>query len=246
MDLPGRSGGHLRDVIGDGEQDRPGLIVNGRVDQPISTDGETSKGRRTQARWLMPPAPAAQLDLRRRRTWSLNSISGVLPPFAAMAWDGSARGLYAVTDFLGFRHLYSRSTDSWSALFTSARALAALAPVGLDLISIAVQSLLGWQVGLRTPFAHVSKVAAGARLHLAGGRLTSEEPDAIKTVIRPRADLDQVVRAAARLLCTYLTNYLDDHPDAVLFTGGQDSNPLGGNPAATSPGSFGHDTFRAG
>jgi asparagine synthase (glutamine-hydrolysing) len=156
-----------------------------------------------------------------------NSTSGVLPPFAAMAWDGSAGSLHAITDALGFRHLYSRSADSWAALSTSARALAALAPAGLDLTAIAVQSLLGWQVGLRTPFAEVSKVAPGARLHLSGGQVTSEKPDAIQPAPGPRGGIDQVVREAARLLCTYLASYLDDHPDAVLqLTGGQDSRIL--------------------
>jgi hypothetical protein len=35
QELPGRAGGHLRAVVGDGEQDRPGLVVGAEVDAPV-------------------------------------------------------------------------------------------------------------------------------------------------------------------------------------------------------------------
>ena len=38
-ELPGRAGGHLRAVVGDGEQDRAGLIVDGEVDPAVVVAG---------------------------------------------------------------------------------------------------------------------------------------------------------------------------------------------------------------
>src|SRR5664280_1262086 len=38
-ELPGRAGGHLRPVVGDGEQDRAGLILHGEVDPAVVVAG---------------------------------------------------------------------------------------------------------------------------------------------------------------------------------------------------------------
>jgi len=152
---------------------------------------------------------------------SSRPLAGVLPPFAAVAWDDSA--LLGTVDRLGFRHLYLRRGPGWAALSTSARALSALPPGGgPDRVAIGTQSLLGWQVGSRTPFADVATVPPGALLRLSGGRLSAIEPDPA-----PAPDRALSVGAAADLLRTYLSRFLDDHPDAVLqLTGGQDSRIL--------------------
>jgi asparagine synthase (glutamine-hydrolysing) len=158
---------------------------------------------------------------------STRPLAGLLPPFAALVWDRT--GLVAGVDRLGFRHLYLRHGPGWAALSSSARALAALAPPsGLDPVAIGTQSLLGWQVGARTPFDGVRTVPPGALLRLAAGRSSVVEPEPAP------APADVSVAAAADLLRTYLGGYLDDHPDAVLqLTGGQDSRILlGAIPAA--------------
>jgi asparagine synthase (glutamine-hydrolysing) len=151
-------------------------------------------------------------------------VCGVLPPFAAALLEAEDT-LVAVTDPIGMRHLYHRAGDGWAAVSTSARALACLAPTELDRTALAVQSLLGWQLGTRTLFEGVTKVPAGcvvrlargiAAVELAGG---GEEPR--------RRSLDEAVREATALLRHYLEAYLDEHPDAVLqLTGGQDSRIL--------------------
>lgn len=157
---------------------------------------------------------------------STRLLGGLLPPFAAIAWDGA--GLVAAVDGLGLRHVYQRRGPGWAALSTSARALAALAPGGLDPVAIGTQSLLGWQVGARTPFAGVTTVPSGALLRMSGGRLSAVEPEPTS------APAEASVDAAADLLRGYLAGFLDDHPDAVLqLTGGQDSRILlGAIPAA--------------
>src|SRR4051812_24556510 len=33
-------------------------------------------------------------------------LADILPPFAAVGWDAEARSVSAITDWLGFRHLY--------------------------------------------------------------------------------------------------------------------------------------------
>ncbi|HST65269.1 MAG TPA: hypothetical protein VLM05_08780 [Mycobacteriales bacterium] len=163
---------------------------------------------------------------------------GLLPPFAAARWSGDT--VTAGVDRLGFRHLYSRRGDGWAALSTSARALAALEPAGIDRTAVAAQGLLGWQLGDRTPFAGVSVVPAGAAVTLAAGGLATAETVASDLAAPDRErpiGLDEAVDAAADLLRGHLEAFLDDHPDAVLqLTGGQDSRVLlGAVPAKRRP-----------
>jgi len=162
------------------------------------------------------------------RDGDLAALQNVLPPFAAMTWGGQTRGLVAGVDPLGFRHLYYRRTEQWAAVSTSARVLASLQLSGIDPTAFGVQSLLGWQLGLRTPFFDVSKVPAGAIVTLHKGRVTirdTENSTTISSEVQP--NLNEAVRSAASLLRTYMSAYLEDHPHAVLqLTGGQDSRIL--------------------
>jgi asparagine synthase (glutamine-hydrolysing) len=152
------------------------------------------------------------------------TLTGLLPPFAAVR--GSESGVTMVADSMGFRQLYhstpgvtGRPVLSTSALFAGwARA------AELDQTALAVQSLLGWQLGQRTLFTGVDKLAPGAvaQLDLQGVRVTTPDPE-------PEAALsiEDAVPLAAALLRTSLNALLDDHPEAVLqLTGGQDSRLL--------------------
>jgi asparagine synthase (glutamine-hydrolysing) len=173
-------------------------------------------GPRRHEQDLTPAAIAAALT-------DLGARAELLPPFAAAVWSGDQ--VTAVVDRLGFRHLYSRQGDGWAALSTSARALAALEPAGLDRTAMAAQGLLGWQLGDRTPFEGVSVVPAGSSVALGSGQLSVSEAPADDD--RPPLGLDDAVDAAADLLRAHLGAFLDDHPDAVLqLTGGQDSRVL--------------------
>lgn len=176
----------------------------------------------------LDPAAAAQLLLDGERS----ALPEVLPPFAALTWGGSVAGLIAGVDPLGFRHLYYRQAAGWAAVSTSARALASCGPAGIDRTAVGVQSLLGWQVGLRTPFAQVLKVPPGSVLTLRDGQVSIQKPAAWQTGTGARSEadplsLDSAVDDAAAMLREYLRTFLDDHPDAVLqLTGGQDSRIL--------------------
>ena len=152
-------------------------------------------------------------------------LAGTLPPFAAMTWGGPGQGLLVGIDPLGFRHLYCRQGTGWAGVSTSARALARCQPAGADRLALGMQSLLGWQVGLRTPFAEVSTLPPGALLALRGGAASISVPTG--RTAAPAPDLDAAVRDAAALLREYLSAVLDSEPEATLqLTGGQDSRIL--------------------
>ncbi len=160
-------------------------------------------------------------DLLARR--DVASLAEVIAPFAALRHLPGGE-LVAVTDGLGFRHVYHAQWAGRAAVSTSARLLARLGGSPLDLDAITLQSLLGWQVGDATLFSGVTKLAAGTLVHLADGRLALER--APVRDLGPLA-LDDAVDAAADLLRTHLTAYVEDHPDAVVqLTGGQDSRIL--------------------
>ncbi len=152
------------------------------------------------------------------------ALTRLLPPFAAVR--GDARGVTMVADSMGFRQLYHSSPGAFGPPVLSTSALFAgwARSAELDHTAIAVQSLLGWQLGQRTLFSGVDKLAPGAVADLdAQGvrvRTTQRAPES-------RISLEEAVSLTAALLRTSLNALLDDHPDAVLqLTGGQDSRLL--------------------
>jgi asparagine synthase (glutamine-hydrolysing) len=167
---------------------------------------------------LGPGAVARMLAVGDRR-----ALAQMLPTFGAALHTGDA--VIATTDALGFRHLYYRVGDGWTAVSTSARVLARLAPTALDRDGLAVQSLLGWQLRGRSLFESVTKVPAGGLVEIRDGRIRlgtfTNEPEG------ERIPLAEAVASMSSMLRSYLSAYLDDHPDAVLqLTGGQDSRLL--------------------
>lgn len=151
------------------------------------------------------------------------ALAQVLPAFAAMRRISRDEAV-AVTDALGFRHLYHSQHSGWAAVSTSARLLAVLGDCPLDREALSLQSLLGWQVGQSTLFEGVTKLAPGLVARLRAGRITFEGG-------RPGApaplDLDEAVEQAADMLRRNLTAYVTEHPDATIqLTGGQDSRIL--------------------
>lgn len=151
-------------------------------------------------------------------------LSSLLPPFAAVRGDES--GVTMVADSMGFRQLYhgDGGSEANSALSTSAILSGWSASAAIDHTAVAVQSLLGWQLGQRTLFQGISKLAPGAvaRLDAGGVHVSAPEPAPLEAI-----SLDEAVVAAAALLRKSLASLLDEHPDAVLqLTGGQDSRIL--------------------
>ena len=177
-----------------------------------------SRGARRHETALSPEDVGALLANER------TGLAEVLPPFGALGRADDAT-IVAVADALGFRHLYYHQNAGWAALSTSARAIAGCTGEGLDPQAVAVQSLLGWQLGQRTMFTGVTKLAPGSIVTLARGAAHVAE---VSTGQPPRMrELDDAVREAAQLLRTYMASYLDDNPDPVLqLTGGQDSRIL--------------------
>ncbi|WP_166874812.1 hypothetical protein [Salinibacterium sp. ZJ450] len=152
------------------------------------------------------------------------ALTRLLPPFAAVR--GDEHGVRMVADSMGFRQLYHSVPDHADAAVLSTSALFAgwARSAELDPAAVAVQSLLGWQLGQRTLFRGVDKLAPGAIATLdADGVHVSATERAPEAAI----SLDEAVSLAAALLRTSLEAVLDDHPDAVLqLTGGQDSRIL--------------------
>jgi len=151
-------------------------------------------------------------------------LTRLLPPFAAVC--GDERGVTMVADSMGFRQLYHSTPDAAGAPVLSTSALLAgwVRGADLDHTAVAVQSLLGWQLGQRTLLRGVDKLAPGAVARLGADGVhttTTEHQD------EAALELDEAVSTAAALLRASVQALLDDHPDAVLqLTGGQDSRLL--------------------
>jgi asparagine synthase (glutamine-hydrolysing) len=145
----------------------------------------------------------------------------VLPPFGAFLVEFD-RAQVAV-DEIGFSHLYARQLGRAAAVSTSARALALLESPTLSDPAVAVQSLLGWQLGERTMFSNVRKIPPRASATVEGGRvfIVDDRPPL------PKCPRQNPARAAAEVLRAFMSRYLEDHPDAELqLTGGLDSRIL--------------------
>ena len=152
------------------------------------------------------------------------ALTRLLPPFGAVSVRGEQ--VTAVADSMGFQHLFHTAPGQGPAPLLSSSCLVAgrAAAAALDETAVAVQSLLGWQLGQRTLLTGIGKLAPGSLAHLGadGVRVTAPAPTA-----REPIGLDQAVAEAAVLLRTSLEALLDDHPGAVLqLTGGMDSRLL--------------------
>ena len=149
-------------------------------------------------------------------------LGEMLPPFAALG--AVDEGVRVAADQMGFRQIYYASGASWSAVSTSARALAALGGGGFNLAALKLQSQLGWQLGQSTLFRGVTKLAPGEVLTVTADEMRRERPP--EPPLEP-ITLDEAVRRASRLLREFLERYLDESPDPTLqLTGGQDSRIL--------------------
>ncbi len=89
------------------------------------------------------------------------TMSGMLPPFAGAALGDDGR-LVAATDLLGLRQLFYAVAPGRVAVSTSSSALARWVGQGIDHRALAVQSLLGWQLGDRTMFERSGKAPCGS------------------------------------------------------------------------------------
>ncbi len=91
-----------------------------------------------------------------------------------------------------------------------------------------MQSLVGWQVGLRTVFDGVHKVPAGNLAVLEDGRVTLHRyVEESLAVDGPPPSVEEAAVEQAALMTEFHQNYLRDHPQSVLqLTGGQDTRVL--------------------
>jgi asparagine synthase (glutamine-hydrolysing) len=155
-------------------------------------------------------------------------LAALVPPFAAAHRDGPSAPVVAATDWLGFRQLFWWRGPGISAVSTSALALRALAGAGLDRPSLALQSLVGWQVGVRTLFTGVEKVPAGCLAVLEDGRIELHRyVEQSLAVDGPVPSIETAAAEQAELMTEFHTAYLRDHPGTVLqLTGGQDTRVL--------------------
>lgn len=150
------------------------------------------------------------------------SLTTLLPPFGAVA--GSGHQVVMVADSMGFQHLFHHAAGPRPLMSSSSLAAGVATGACLDETSVAVQSLLGWQVGQRTLATGVEKLAPGAVARLDQHGVHIARPPA---PFREPISLQEAVEDAAALLRTSLGALLDDHPDAVLqLTGGMDSRLL--------------------
>jgi len=152
------------------------------------------------------------------------SLTRLSPPFAAVA--GDSRGVTMVADSMGFQHLFHSPPGAarMPLLSSSALVAGAVADAPLDETAVAVQAFLGWQLGQRTLFRDVTKLAPGTV-----ARLDSHGVSVRGAQSRREHELDRhtAVLQAAGILRASVNALLDEHPDAVLqLTGGMDSRLL--------------------
>jgi asparagine synthase (glutamine-hydrolysing) len=160
------------------------------------------------------------------------SMNDVLPPFAAVALEPEGR-LVAATDHLGLRQLFYAGASGRVALSTSSSALARWARQGIDHRALAVQSLLGWQLGDRTMFDGVARVPAGARVYVDRGRIelipaiAVGDQDAGPGSYTSHPRMTDAVDEARTMLADTLAACLDSTLDVVFqLSGGLDSRVL--------------------
>ncbi|WP_405218115.1 asparagine synthase-related protein [Agrococcus sp. Ld7] len=178
----------------------------------LSAVTRTADGR------VSPEAIAAELEM------TPAALVRLFPPFAAVRADDE--GVTMVADSMGFRPLFHShpGSDGAAVLSSSALVAARARRAQLDQVAVGTQSLLGWQLGQRTLFQGVEKLAPGAVARL--------RSDGVGVRVAPARQpeglgLDAAVTRAASLLRTSLAAVLDEHPDAVLqLTGGLDSRLL--------------------
>jgi asparagine synthase (glutamine-hydrolysing) len=153
-------------------------------------------------------------------------LAGILPPFAAAHRAGPGRPVVLCGDWLGMRQLYWSQGAGVAAVSTSALALAALTGAQLNPATVGMQSLLGHQVGTNTLFSGVTKLAPGSVAVLHDGEVHVRRYLG-QTIQESPIPLSDVVDEMAGILREIHSNYVADHPRAVLqLTGGQDSRVL--------------------
>lgn len=147
-------------------------------------------------------------------------VARMLPPYAIAHGDES--GVTMLADWAGFRQLYHG--DQVPVMSTSASLAARQAGAALDRGAVAVQALLGWQLGQRTLFEGVSKLRPGAIGRIDAHGVSVEQPP---TADEPELPMADAVRQAADVLRRAMEKLLDEHPDAILqLSGGHDSRVL--------------------
>jgi asparagine synthase (glutamine-hydrolysing) len=144
-----------------------------------------------------------------------------LPPFGAVGL--AEDGLRIVVDRMGFRQLFWARGPDWDAASTSARLLGLLVGRGLDEEAVLVQSQVGWQLGQRTLYRGVAKLAPGESVLLCGTRLRVDH-HAASQVQPGSTSLDEAVDHASATLRRTMSEYVDHADDPLLqLTGGMDS-----------------------
>jgi asparagine synthase (glutamine-hydrolysing) len=158
------------------------------------------------------------------------ALTRLLPPFAVVQRQGPHRPVLAAVDWLGFYQLYVWQGPGVAAISTSARALALLAGSELDVESVGVQAMIGWQLGDATVFQGVRSMPAASVATLAGGMVRvgeyAERMSFASSEVEPPS-LAHAIEEMSEILRTSLGNYIAAYPDAVLqLTGGHDSRIL--------------------
>ena len=155
------------------------------------------------------------------REGDVAELGHFLPPFGAVGLtDG---GLRIAVDRMGLRQVYWCRGPGWDAASTSARLLGRLLGRGWDEEAVLVQSQVGWQLGGRTLYLGVTKLAPGASLLVSRAGLRVSEDDSQPS--QPGStSLDEAVDHAAGVLRRTMSTYVDEATDPLLqLTGGMDS-----------------------
>jgi asparagine synthase (glutamine-hydrolysing) len=154
-------------------------------------------------------------------------LERIVPPFALVQYNSQDSPVVAVTDSLGYYHLYWYQGDGWAAVSNSALALARCADVKMDEEALAHRSLLGFHLAESTPFRGINKLGPGGVCVLSVGKVhVGMYTDAAASLRRASVDrsLGDCAREVADLLRARMTRYVEEYPELLLqLSGGLDS-----------------------
>ena len=139
-------------------------------------------------------------------------LEQLLPPFAAAHRGAAGEPVIVANDWLGYRQLYWWQADGVAAVSTSARALSALAGLGLDLAGLGAQAMIGWQVADRTVFEGVRAAPPATIATLGGGRVHLRQYVAPVSQDGPAVAIDDAVDEMASILVGWQSSYVDATP----------------------------------
>jgi asparagine synthase (glutamine-hydrolysing) len=117
--------------------------------------------------------PSARELLKAMSREGRSALGGMAPPFRAVWADKASGAVHGETDLFGIGHVFAAQEAGFSALASSATLLGDILAAPTSPETLAGYAVFGVFLAQETPFAGVTKLAAGESVMLGAGRLTT-------------------------------------------------------------------------